>query len=73
MSTIYNNKVWVSELSEKALKKLKRSHRTKLKAEGIYTDAEIEEYVNELENEKLSNLSDAVNGGEKYIIKLSFE
>lgn len=65
----YNNKTWVTELSDSAKQSLLRKYKEQLFETGHYTTKEIEMYSYDLMNEKLSNIID--NFGRDYIIELT--
>ena len=63
----YNKKIWVSDLSEKALTTLKEVHSKQLKKEG-YSEEEIKEYTKDIETAKLTSVEDII--GKQLLRKL---
>lgn len=55
-----NTLTWVTELSTKGLEVLKAEYKAMLVATNMYDIEEIEEFMEDLMNEKLGNLEDAV-------------
>ena len=52
---------FISDLPPNEIRQVKKSHERMLKNAGFYSNEEIKTFLDEIENEKLLNLQDAIS------------
>lgn len=53
--------IFVSQLTAEEIKMVVDNHRSRLEADGIYSPEEINEFVEQIVDEKILNLEDAID------------